>query len=730
MMIQMVRLYPIRNFTRKMRLISTSVLIVFLNTGIFCQSTNAVLDNITLKFQTYCKSFPREEIFVQSDRDIYIAGEEVYFSVFLFDRQSETLTGASRIAYFEILNPNNRPVAQVKAGLNGGTGSGKVVLPDTIGPGIYTLRAYTNWMKNFMPANCFSRKIKIYGVTGQKSLSIPIESQKGVSENESGQNGIKAMLIKKGAGLPEINIYASTDFREKNNNLSYVFLETHGVINYKSAITLSGDTTRFEIPPSVLISGINHLTVFNSSGQPVNESYSYTKKGDKSRFHLNMTSPDTIRTREKVLIGLESSGKSLEDDTALLTITVVPSGTKILRGIEDYLVFGSEFGLLPDSFIETPLEDIPDTIMHNFLSSIKSNWIDWNLILNEYQPDIKYQRETRYHYLYGSMFNNNSMDSSLNRHVFLSIPGKNATLQYAIPEPDGSFCIALPVDDNTRDLVIQTDKKINNDKIVIQSSFSDRYPAFNPQMQSEISLPALVPKLGINYRVMKIYKTFEPRTARVQEKFTTGSKRFYGKPDIELIMADYIKLPTMQEVFFELLPGISIKSENAGYKVIIRDPVDKKINDDPLLLIDGVVISDAALIYNLDPQTVEKIDVIKSRYVFGDYIFSGLINVITTLGIFENIRLPEEAVRFKYRDYEPENILRYPDYSLDETLQSHVPDFRNTLYGNSLLLSASGQKLSLDFFASDFISDYDIIVQGVTRKGRFISEKRMIKVQK
>ena len=29
--------------------------------------------------------------------------------------------------------------------------------------------------------------------------------------------------------------------------------------------------------------------------------------------------------------------------------------------------------------------------------------------------------------------------------------------------------------------------------------------------------------------------------------------RFYGKPDIELIMADYIKLPVMNEVFFELV---------------------------------------------------------------------------------------------------------------------------------------------------------------------------------
>ena len=100
---------------------------------------------------------------------------------------------------------------------------------------------------------------------------------------------------------------------------------------------------------------------------------------------------------------------------------------------------------------------------------------------------------------------------------------------------------------------------------------------------------------------MKIYKTFEPRPVRVQEELTSGKKRFYGKPDIELIMADYIKLPTMQEVFFELLPGVTMKSENAGYKVTIAGITDNRLKEDPLLLIDGVVISDPALVVQSRP---------------------------------------------------------------------------------------------------------------------------------
>ena len=713
-----------------MRLIITSAFLIILNSGVYSQVKNDILEDITRKFQTYCETSPREEIFVQSDRDIYIVGEEVSFSIFLFDRQKETLAGASRIAYFEILNPANRPVAQIRVGLDNGVGAGQVVLPDTLSPGVYTLRTYTNWMKNFMPSNCFSRKIYVYGTAGYNNFSVPVELLKNPGEREPIHDDISARIITTKDGLCHAEVVTSKEYRVKNNNSGYLFLQTHGIINYRSAVSLMSDTNRFEIPASDIIPGINHLTFFDSSGKPVCETYSFTKSGVDKISHLNVSSPDTIRPRGEIVITLEAAGPVSKDDSSILSITVVPSGTKKFTGIEDYMVFGSEFGQLPDRFTETPLESIPDSVMADFLSTSKSNWIDWNLILSETREDILYKRETSYHFLYGSMFNNNTTDSSLNHHVFLSVPGKKASLQYSIIAPNGSFGFALPLDDITRDLVIQTDEKRSNNKLIIRSSFSDRYQANNLQKRNEISLPPIVPKMGINCRVMKIYKSFDPRIVKVQEKLTSGTKRFYGKPDIELIMADYIKLPTMQEVFFELLPGVSIKSEKAGYKVTISGITDSRLNEDPLLLIDGVVIRDPALIYNLDPQLVEKIDVVKSRYIIGDYMFYGLINILTTTGTLDNIRLPEEAVRLRYRDYEPDKRLTYPDYSLSQSQQSHLPDFRNTLYWNSQLLYTSGKKTTLSFFASDFISDYDIIVMGVTRHGKFISQKKSLKIQK
>ena len=391
-----------------MRQFFTLALILLLNSTIYCQVANNVLEGITSKFQNYCESFPREEMFVQTDRDVYIAGEEIWFSMFLFNRQSATLTGASRIAYFEILNNDNRPVVQKRVGIEGGTGSGKVVLPDTLSAGVYTLRAYTNWMKNFMPANCFSRRIKVYQTDDKSNFLIPEQSQKIILGQEPVHNGISARIRRNNRGLIEAEINADNEYRSRNNNVCYLFLQTHGVINYKSAVTLNRDTNRVEIPAADIIPGINHLTVFDSAGRPVCETYSFTPGGENDSLHMNIAAPDTIRPRAEISVDIGATDPLLKNDSAILSISVVPAGTKMFSSIADYMVFGSEFGQLPERFDETALNNIPDSIMGDFLSTAKSNWIDWNLILSESQPQTKYQKETRYHYLYGTVINNDN----------------------------------------------------------------------------------------------------------------------------------------------------------------------------------------------------------------------------------------------------------------------------------------------------------------------------------
>jgi len=105
---------------------------------------------------------PAEDMYLHIDRDKYIAGEDIWFSIYNVDQETGKLSAVSVIAYAELLNPWNVPIIQKRLQLSGGRGEGNFTVPDSVSSGRYTLRAYTNIMKNFLPDKCFMQDIDVY----------------------------------------------------------------------------------------------------------------------------------------------------------------------------------------------------------------------------------------------------------------------------------------------------------------------------------------------------------------------------------------------------------------------------------------------------------------------------------------------------------------------------------------------------------------------------------------
>jgi hypothetical protein len=184
-------------------------------------------------------------------------------------------------------------------------------------------------------------------------------------------------------------------------------------------------------------------------------------------------------------------------------------------------------------------------------------------------------------------------------------------------------------------------------------------------------------------------------------------------------------------VFFELITGVFLKEKNSVWEITISDPVDNVIySHPPVLMIDGVVIKDASAIANLDPEVVEKIDVVREEYMVGDYLFYGIVNVITNAGDFSNGALPDEALNYPYRVLDHVSSFNYPDYSSADEKKNRIPDFRTTLYWNPSVQTGRDGKAAISFWTSDLASDYEIKIQGVTPDGRPVCVRKKIKVQK
>jgi hypothetical protein len=186
----------------------------------------------------------------------------------------------------------------------------------------------------------------------------------------------------------------------------------------------------------------------------------------------------------------------------------------------------------------------------------------------------------------------------------------------------------------------------------------------------------------------------------------------------------------MEEVFLELLPHVSLKKKKSIYEISITDRIENRpYLTTPCLLIDGVIIKDPLIIANLDPEIVEKIDVIKEKYLVGDYYFPGIVNIITKAGDFNCVSLPGYMIRLSYRVIDPLLSIGSPDYSLAEIRKSRIPDFRNTLYWNPSVKTDDNGKARIEFWSSDIISDYEINIQGITSEGGLISAKKIIRVK-
>src|SRR5215217_8013645 len=125
------------------------------------KSQTETLTILKKNFQTYNSKFLQEKMYVHTDKQLYMAGEILWFKTYLVDALSNKPLALSKVAYVEVLDKDNKPVAQAKIALNNGGGDGSFHFPLTLSSGNYKLRAYTNWMKNFDARLFFEKVITI-----------------------------------------------------------------------------------------------------------------------------------------------------------------------------------------------------------------------------------------------------------------------------------------------------------------------------------------------------------------------------------------------------------------------------------------------------------------------------------------------------------------------------------------------------------------------------------------
>jgi hypothetical protein len=120
------------------------------------------LTELQSSYKKFAENNLPEKIYMHTDRTFYFCGDVLWFKAYLADAENNQPLGVSKVVYVELINKSDQPVMQGKISMNNGFGSGSFYIPFSVPSGNYTLRAYTNWMKNSSPDYFFRKNISIY----------------------------------------------------------------------------------------------------------------------------------------------------------------------------------------------------------------------------------------------------------------------------------------------------------------------------------------------------------------------------------------------------------------------------------------------------------------------------------------------------------------------------------------------------------------------------------------
>ena len=103
----------------------------------------------------------QEKIYLQTDKPYYYVGEVVWFSGYIQHRSQGLADTLSSLVYVELINTKQEIIQTLLLKADSGQVEGNFKIPSSMTIGIFALRAYTNWMRNYGSSSFFYKPIPL-----------------------------------------------------------------------------------------------------------------------------------------------------------------------------------------------------------------------------------------------------------------------------------------------------------------------------------------------------------------------------------------------------------------------------------------------------------------------------------------------------------------------------------------------------------------------------------------
>lgn len=548
----------------------------------------------------------------------------------------------------------------------------------------------------------------------------PNQSYKAIARATNGDIVIKDLPAaqQKGYAMDLSNPDADVLQLNVNTNVTTerVYLVVHNgeKINLAVMGSVSGGKASFQIDQSKLNDGIAHFTVFNGDGQPVSERLFFKKPVYKLNINAS-TEALQYANRKKVTINWSSTNQLNKEEYADFSMAVYRVDS--LQSVDqDDIV--SYFWLtsnlkgnveMPNYYLTSDSKE-SKLALNNLLLTQGWRKLVWNEILNKNKPTMQFLPEVNGHLISGKLTQANGA-AKINTHVYVGIPSKRLQFYSTLSDSSGNFLV------NTKDLygpnevVAQIDYKIDSTlKIAINNPFEERYSQSTLKgFNLNSNLLNAVKKSSLAMQIQNVYSN-----DKLKQFYYPGidSAKFFGNPYKTYLLDDYTRFATMEEIIREYVKEVFVSKRRNDFvlKVVGRY---EGLNENPLILLDGVPFLDANQLMLVNPNNVKKLDVVIDDYYYGAAIYDGILSFSSFKGDLAEADIHPRAVVLDYEGMQLQREFYSPVYETAAQVGSRLPDFRNLLFW-SPNLETKGQ---VNFYTSDVSGKYIGVIQGLSKAG-------------
>lgn len=704
--------------------------------------------------------FVQENVFIHYDRDVYFSGEKIWMKLYVKDAAFNRLTTFSKVAYVELWSPDGNPVSQLRVALSGGMGQVTLALEPGLPTGYYQLRAYTRWMSNGPSDNFFVAPVVI--VNPEEEIPVfdellenhaqdlivrlfpeggnlieGLESRVGISVTDEWGRGVETS-----GWISDISGVRQVEFFTDDRGLG-VF-SVNG--DYERALKVFV-RKKDGNPQQVLLPDSKETGVSLFAEQDVTGEIS---------VEISSTLPDTVN----LTIHLERGGVVLAPIPARLTDgnskVLIPSGffpegmLEILVKDQGGIIHARRNFWMTDprplrvevqlssekvaagtpifaDIQTTDLEGNPRPAVVSLSAAKKSplpfGFVERSQTLNDLDmlcspllPVASGKPPGILPELYGISVSGRVRGNlpGSGARVYLAIPGKSPYVRLARPNGAGRFTFQLTDLYGVKELVVfGVDSAGNPLKVELDPAVAGGFPPpVSPTLSFSRAEASRLKEMYLNQQIAAVY---ESQAGTSEPLSVPAMAPFYGQAERKYHLDEYTRF-SIEETFIEIVYQVHVlHRQGKAYLRIYDQYQNVMLEEDPLMLVDGIPFLEAEQLLNINTRKVEDVEVLSTLYYGDKTFFQGMVHLITYEGKGEVVKLPEHYLRQNYSFFTAGET--FLPVAGPEKQKPHLPDFRNLLHWAPDIRTNEAGKARISFFTSDAAGEYEVRVFALTSDG-------------